>query len=43
MGGISYVSISRQFKRAEEEIKMKKGCYEEMVKISKELSYKYKT
>jgi len=37
MGGISYVSISKQYRRAEEEIKMKKGCYKEMVKISKRL------
>jgi len=43
MGGISYAAISKQYRRAEEEIKMSKGCYKEMVKISKELSYKDKT
>jgi len=37
MGGISYTSVSRQYNRAEKEIRAKKGCYEEMKKISKRL------
>jgi len=37
MGGISYATISKQYKRAEEEIKMKRGCHKEMVEISKKL------
>jgi REP element-mobilizing transposase RayT len=37
MGGASYSSVSNQYRRAEKEIKAKKGCYEEMTKISKRL------
>lgn len=33
MGGVSYVSVSRQYKQAEEEIKEKKGCYKELKEI----------
>ncbi len=37
MGGITYVSVSNQYRRAEKEIKAKKGCYNEMKKITKRL------
>ena len=35
MGGISYVAVSRQSKKAEEDILEKKGCYTVMKKLSK--------
>ena len=37
MGCVSYVSVSKQYKRAEKEIKMKKGCYSDFVELSKSL------
>ena len=35
MGGVSYVAVSRQSKKAEEDILEKKGCYAVMKKLSK--------
>ncbi len=35
MGGVSYSYISKQYKRAEEEIKKKQGCYREVMRIAK--------
>lgn len=35
MGGISYVSVSRQYKYAEEEINKKAGCYNHLKEITK--------
>ena len=37
MGKISYVSISRQYKKAEEEIEKETGCYEKMKGIVGEI------
>jgi antitoxin component HigA of HigAB toxin-antitoxin module len=37
LGNISYVSISRQYKKAEDEIKKEIGCYEKMMGIKREL------
>ena len=37
MGNISYVSVSRQYKKAESDIRGKQGCYKEVLELAKSL------
>jgi len=42
-GNVKYTTVSNQYKKAEDEIKRKEGCYKEVKKIADELKWKMKT
>jgi chromosomal replication initiation ATPase DnaA len=37
MGGISYVSVSKQYRQAEKEIYNQQGCYQQVKEIAKKV------